>query len=402
MLKEKNMNNIRKLNLFNFFFSLVFLSPVIVFFYQSRGLDLSQIFILESILIVVSLLLEVPTGIIADRFGRKVAIVLGGLFFLCEPVIFIFARGFWPFALSAALYGVGTALISGCIEAMIYEVLKNKKQTHEMTRVMGNWGAAGLLGAAIAPIVGSFIARNLTFNSYLLLIYMTIAAGMVGWLLSLTLQEYRVGRSGNELRAKHIFSTTIAALKNESSLRNLLIFEIITNPLIFVVVYLAQPYFMSAHVKVSIFGLIFTVGLLLDALLRKYVYWLRKRLGLWETLFLSLLLPGLLYIALAYIIHPIYMVVLFVILRGVIGLRLPLLAEYKNNLITDINRSTVLSAIAMFVGAYEAVAIFALGVLANWNISFVFKLLGLVVTVGAVLFAVVIKKKTHSQIAELG
>lgn len=395
------LDNIGKLTLFNFFFSLVFLTPVIVFFYQSRGLNLTQIFLLESILIVVSLFLEIPTGVMADRYGRKIAIVLGGLFFLLEPIIFIFAQGFWPFALAAALYGVGTAFISGSIEAIIYEVLENKKQAREMTRFMGSFGAAGLMGAAIAPIVGSIIARNLTEISYLILIYLTIATGLIGWLFSLTLQkkggEYRQG--GNSIR--YIFYSALKALKNNSTLRLLVLLEIITNPLIFIAVYLAQPYFITAQVKVSIFGIIFTGGLLLDALLRKYIYRLKRRFGLLETLFISLLMPGLLYIALAYVEHPVYIVLLFIILRGVAGLRLPLLAEYKNNLIVGMNRTTILSTIAMLVGIYEATAIFALGVLADWHIAFVFKILGLVVAGGAILFALSIKNMTRKKIGEL-
>ncbi|MCK5107209.1 MAG: MFS transporter, partial [Nanoarchaeota archaeon] len=65
------MDNITKIKWVYFFKSLFFFSPILTLFYFSRGLDTFQVVSLEAILIIAVLFSEVPTGIIADKIGRK-------------------------------------------------------------------------------------------------------------------------------------------------------------------------------------------------------------------------------------------------------------------------------------------------------------------------------------------
>lgn len=380
--------NLLKLNLFNFFLSLTFLSPVIVFFYQSRGLNLGQIFALESILIFFSLLMEIPTGYFADKFGRKIAIIIGGFLFLSEPVIFLFAWGFLPFVIAAALYGIGTAFISGALEAFIYEDTKTKNNL-TMLRAMGGYGAAGLLGAAIAPVIGSLIASHPTANAYIFLIYLTITASLIGWMVSFFIKEK--GLSQKSLVKGFFIKESLSVIRKNSELKKLIIFEILTNPLLFVAVYLAQPYFLSIGIRVVFFGVIFTLGLLLDALLRRLGHKFVKNLGYKSTFFLALIVPGILYILMAYIFNPLWAVIIFILLRGFSGLRIPLFAQSKNILIPSWNRATILSTIAMLVGIYEVIGIFILGQLANINLALPMKTIGIVVIITSLLFYFIIK-----------
>jgi len=67
-----------KLNSMNFFLSLFFISPVAIFFYKQRGLGFDQVLMLESVLAFFIFIFEVPTGIFADKFGRKKSILAGG------------------------------------------------------------------------------------------------------------------------------------------------------------------------------------------------------------------------------------------------------------------------------------------------------------------------------------
>jgi len=71
-----NFDNIAKLKLIYFFKSLFFFSPIITLFYFSRGLDTFQVVSLEAILIISVLFFEIPTGILADKIGRKFCLTL--------------------------------------------------------------------------------------------------------------------------------------------------------------------------------------------------------------------------------------------------------------------------------------------------------------------------------------
>ena len=67
------------------------ISVVSTLFYLHRGLTLSEIFYLTVVWAIVSLLFEIPSSYLADRWGRKKTILLGILLSLAHWVLFIFA-----------------------------------------------------------------------------------------------------------------------------------------------------------------------------------------------------------------------------------------------------------------------------------------------------------------------
>ena len=57
-----------------------FYVPVSAFFLESRGLSLTDIFILESVLVASILVAEIPAGVIGDRFDRRRLVCAGFVF----------------------------------------------------------------------------------------------------------------------------------------------------------------------------------------------------------------------------------------------------------------------------------------------------------------------------------
>ncbi|MBI2575486.1 hypothetical protein HYV82_06400, partial [Candidatus Woesearchaeota archaeon] len=82
--------NIRKLYLQKFFSSLFFLGGVRVPFFTDWGkISFAQIMLLQSWFALCLLLLQIPTGAIADRTGRKKAMVIAGIFHIA--FVFVYA-----------------------------------------------------------------------------------------------------------------------------------------------------------------------------------------------------------------------------------------------------------------------------------------------------------------------
>ena len=98
--KPKIWSEVNKLSLMHFFQNLFFLSPVAVFFYQQNGLDYFQILSLESILVAFVFLFEVPTGIFADKIGRKKSIIIGMLLLFGAELLFFFSKNYLFFAIA--------------------------------------------------------------------------------------------------------------------------------------------------------------------------------------------------------------------------------------------------------------------------------------------------------------
>lgn len=77
----------------------VFYGPVATIYRQARGLLMSEIFLIESIALVLILLFEVPWGWFADRYGYKKTLVIVNLLYFVSKIIFYKAEGFGGFLL---------------------------------------------------------------------------------------------------------------------------------------------------------------------------------------------------------------------------------------------------------------------------------------------------------------
>src|SRR5438128_9421306 len=92
--------------------------PVWVIFLQGKGLSLTQVGLLEGVAWTITAFLEVPTGAIADRWGRNASIAVGAS--LCGLAMFlILAEALSPaFLLGYALWNSSTAFVSGADSAI--------------------------------------------------------------------------------------------------------------------------------------------------------------------------------------------------------------------------------------------------------------------------------------------
>src|SRR6266540_526098 len=77
--------------------------PVMVGFMHQRGLDFTRIALLNSVYALTAIVFEVPTGALADRFGRCRAMMLGSLLMAIGCVVDFNGRDFWTFALGEGL-----------------------------------------------------------------------------------------------------------------------------------------------------------------------------------------------------------------------------------------------------------------------------------------------------------
>jgi MFS family permease len=370
----------------NLFLEFYFISPVVVFFYQQRGLDYFQILSLESILVLFIFLFEVPTGIFADRYGKRTAIILGVALRFIQLVIFLFAKNFFLFAFSFALYGISITLFSGTLEALIYDYLKQKNDVNLMKEAMGNYGFFGFIPAVIAPVVGSFIAKDLSSDQFKILIFMSITTTIIGLIIS-----FFIEKSDDHAPDKNPFTILkkgVKIIRENRSLLRIVWLSIFTNPFAFVIMYLVQPYFKISGVNIALFGAIMAAAHLLSGISQKYAYTVEKVFGIkWGTLLVTCL-PAFIYLMMAFIFHPIFSVILFWILEFIIWIRIPIFSDYKNGHIPDEIRSTVLSVISLLGSFYMVIMRLIIGGIAEFKLSYAFIFMGIVIIIPSLLLRI--------------
>jgi MFS family permease len=135
---------------------LVPLYPVYALFFAETGLSDAAISALFAIWSTVGLLTEVPLGAVADRFSRRAALIAAGVVQAAGYALWTALPGFGAFAAGFVLWGVAGSLVSGSLEALLYDGLVAAKAGQRFPRVLGLVRAANLL--ALLPAAGAATA----------------------------------------------------------------------------------------------------------------------------------------------------------------------------------------------------------------------------------------------------
>jgi MFS family permease len=379
--------NVTKLSAAYFLSTLYFYIPVYALYLQSRGLSFVQINSLWGVIVGTMFLTEVPTGIFADRLGRKRSINIAlGLQFLGE-IIFIFAKGYWPFALAAVTGGLGFAFSSGAVEALVYDSLQQTNQESDMSRAMGLLSAAQRAANLLAFAVGGILVINLTQERFVLAIMLTALMVAAGWLVSLTLEEPRArkpGRAGG--RSATLLADGLRRLFVDRRFRRLALLAVLTVPFSNYLLNLYQPRFVELGVPPFWLGAGLAVASGLSMAVARYAYVIAEHLGTRLSLLLVSGLPGILYLLFALSTVPSIAVAVFCLLYGSMSLKDPVFSAHLNRHIESANRATVLSLISMFSGIYVALVGLLIGLIADVSLAYAFGFMGAVVLAGTAMF----------------
>jgi len=106
-----------------------------------------------------SVLLEYPTGIFADKYGRKLSLLIASMIYIISLVVDVTAYSTLQFFIGAFLTGASWAFTSGAKEALIYDTLKERKLEKFNSKVLGSLDAIGAVGGIIAALIGSWVFR---------------------------------------------------------------------------------------------------------------------------------------------------------------------------------------------------------------------------------------------------
>lgn len=399
-LRLQHAGNLVFIYAITFFGTLYFYHPIATLYYQARGLDYVEINSLWAVVVGVMAVSELPSGLIADRIGRKWAIVLALALQLLGEIVFVVADGYGLFVLSAALGGVGFAFSSGCLESLMYDSLKSRNAAHRMQRTMGLNGAMAQLAGITGALVGGYLAQDLTMDSYLYLITMTIVSVAMALAISLFLTEPREMTDIGAPTSLELLRSGIRLLRENRQLRRLVVLSILCNPLSAYLLTFYQPYLLGVGVAPGWLGPSLAAAFLLGAACSHFAYRLEAWSGARWALLIATVLPGALYLLMALRVAPWLAAALFVATFGSASLQKPIFSDYINRHIESRNRTTVLSMISMFSGVYVSLMGLLTGAVAEASLAATFVLMGVVVVIVSV--ALRLPVTTHSNRSEPG
>ena len=138
--------NVRRFILFRVFFNARFYYPVFGVLFLDYGLTIGQLSVLNFVWAVAIVGLEVPSGAIADQFGRRPLLIGAALFMVMEMALLAFVPLgnptilFVVFLLNRILSGAAEASASGADEALVFDSLALENRTPEWPQVLDAWG----------------------------------------------------------------------------------------------------------------------------------------------------------------------------------------------------------------------------------------------------------------------
>lgn len=150
--------NVALFKLYNLVIFTPVMIPVIVAFWQDNGLSLFDVFVLQSIFAVAVVLLEVPTGMVADRMGKRASLVAAALTIGFGCVLYSLGHGFFAFLAAEVVLAIGLALYSGADAALLFDTLKALGRQDEYPKHVGQGRAIQMLSFAVSNLLGGFIA----------------------------------------------------------------------------------------------------------------------------------------------------------------------------------------------------------------------------------------------------
>ncbi|OYW71397.1 MAG: hypothetical protein B7Z37_27925 [Verrucomicrobia bacterium 12-59-8] len=164
-------SNARLFVWFRILFNCRFYYPVFTILFLDLGLSIGEFAALNVVWALTSVLLEVPSGALADRFGRRPLVVAAGVLMVLEMAVLCLMQPgqhdlvLWLFVVNRVLSGAAEACASGADEALAYDSLPVAQRTTLWPQIMAKLSRGMALGFVVSSITGAVLYDADTLTS---------------------------------------------------------------------------------------------------------------------------------------------------------------------------------------------------------------------------------------------
>lgn len=364
-INEKLKRNISVSYVYNFLLQLNITSAIWVLYLSFKGMSLIQIGILESIYHITGVIFELPTGIIADLYGKKFSVVTGRIVNVISCILMIASNSFWGFGLAFVLSAASMNLNSGAGEALVYDSLKSLGEEEKYKKIWGNLAFLMSLGQGMAVLLGGVLADIKFLYAYIFGTIIQIAALIAAYNFNeLPInKEHEEKQQGNPILSQLI--TSVKVLRTRKVVLYLILFSSLIGSLQTTVFFYSQQYFSDMSYSKTAIAIICALSSLIEAISSKYAYKLENLLKLKGTLIGVSSINIFSLMGLAFIKD--LSVVFFLLTSITGGLAFTIFSDYINSRIPSEYRATILSFDSLCFSVFMISVFPIFGILAEKN-----------------------------------
>jgi len=226
--------------------------PIIILFFLLNNLNFTQIGILASALAITALILEVPSGVFADLYGRRTALIISSIVGTASMVFYLIGTNFHYFLVATVLFGIAMAFTSGTRSALLYDTLAKLGKENQYKKYNGrSFFYSHIASALILLVIPVIYIINERIPFAIAVVF--YAGAFVTTLLMVEPPiEKEIGSS-----FKSIISSSRNEIKKSRGLFLFILLASLTAAFIYATNEYYQPLLIIAELPVTYFGLVY-------------------------------------------------------------------------------------------------------------------------------------------------
>jgi len=338
------------------------------------GLTLAQFAVLNAVWAASIVLLEVPSGALADWIGRKRMVVAAAVLMVLEMSLLAFVPlgnntlVFWVWVVNRCLSGAAEACASGADEALAYDSIPQDQRATLWPKVLGRLMVLSSLGFIVAMLIGAavydpavvnrvlaWLGSNVALDKQTVIrfpVYLTLANGLAAVMVTLRMREPAAAHNPTETRSlwssianagvwiwktPTVFVLILAALVFDSPVRLFLTMN--------------SEYYRLIQIPDAAFGVLGAAFAGLGLVVPRLAQWLVQHRDPTTNYVLIAIfgLAGFLGVAQAWPFYGVVVVIFFAVAFGLLNF---FTSHYLNAAVASHHRATVLSfkSLALNIG----------------------------------------------------
>ena len=389
--------NVRRFYTFRFFVDFQLWLPIwAVYLTDLRGLSLTQLTVLDAPFWILLIVLEVPTGAIADRWGRKVSLSYGAFTNAIAVIVFGVAASFGVLLISYLVWAVAWTLYSGADSAFVYDSLRATGRQDDYQKLWGRTravqAAAAIMGLLIGAPLGDFAG---------LWVPVVASGGLmaIAWVVTFSFKEPPRAEGEDHENYFATIKEAFGVAFGRPAVRMMMLMMAAVMGIGVSMIILQQPFLSSHDVRYGFFGAFLTPGQLLSIAGALLAYRLVNMLGVSGVIMLmpvavltTALGLGLIDHLAAFAFYPLTTLTF--------AMSFVVMSDYLNRRIPSANRATILSIQNMIFSLTVAGMEPLLGVIGDhWGLPAAYRMAAiLVVAVGVPLMLLWLREHRREQL----
>jgi MFS family permease len=351
------------------------------------GLNLAQVSIIISAWLLFSSLGQIPSGIFADRYGYKTALVIGSIIFFIGMLLFAFGQNFYWLLAGFCLNGFGSSMKQGADYALLFEQLRDQNNEKAYKKTAGRLDFYTNIFWVVTAIIGGILyTYNPRFPFFAEAIVAAIGIAACFWIKE-------PPRKIEKISVISQVKQSIAYAFKTPNFSKIFLFSAIIGSISMITFQFLQPLYVSLEIPKSYFGFIGAAFFIFRGLGSWSAHRLGEIFSVDKYLVLHAATFGLFLVLMQRINSVYYIFPVLAVFYFLRGLYAPTISTYINEKVSSNKRATMLSVNKQLLTIVAAITVSILGIIAeNFGLQQVFFIISILSLLFLIMYILTLRR----------